>query len=45
MEEEERYGNAMKAKAKAVMSRRCMVIGAAGRRSVPAPKYMLGKVI
>ena len=27
------------------MSRRCMVIGATGRRSVPAPKWRLGKVI
>ena len=45
VEEEERYGNAMRAKAKAVMSRRCMVIGAAGKQSIPAPKYRLGKVI
>ena len=33
VEEEERYGNAMRAKAKAVIGRRCMVIGASGRRS------------
>ena len=31
VEEEYRYGNAMRAKAKAVISRRCMVIGASGK--------------
>ena len=38
MEEEKGDGNAIRDKAKAGMSRRCMVIGAARKRSAPGPE-------